>query len=542
LSTVLDPLQEAEYSAKAAPETIGAVTKVFSGVYERVDEGDIGRYLPEGLPYGVAEEFDFSMVKSWMKRDVGKLLCNVVNEFERRKGTSLGGDVEAANAIEFDVDEVPGLTNHAEDWEETKVGVRMFGKSLPGMDAFTHDYVGVVDSLKGMDGELPHKIMLAGPRGSGKSVALAQMVMHARSRGWLCVYVPRAWSQMMDGDYVEPLAQSSKDVVLGSGDVSRLFNNPTLSCEILRTTLQAHGTDLAALPLTNATYKAEAGAILKATKEEWDRSQKLVSSKRVMSFLQKRRRYEDEDHRPEEDDKDEAVLSDFDFDSFGTPQTVQDLCLLGLAFRDFSGFAVSGLLHELRGLKDPTKPVLLAVDEYNCLIGASAFYFDNAAVSSEELCVPRALRFFSKSKATTNAWTMANGLCVGAISHKYHEGRFTTFSSEVKSVPLLIDVPRYTVGEYLSAIQHYVDNICIPPEVKAQRMVAFRTYTASNPGDVRLGAGPFFNRDALEIVGNPGEMSYAGGEGEIYPDTFAEEGAGGGGKGRSSSNDDDQGY
>ena len=356
------------------------------------------------------------------------------------------------------------------------------------------------------------------------------------------MYVPSAWEHMHEGEFVEPLSPSNKRAVIGAGKKkTRLFNNPTLSTAALRSLVKAHAGDLRAVPIADDAHKSEAAAIVEELKVGWAATIKMISSKRAMTFLQKRRRFEEADNRPDEDEKDDEVLGDFDFESFTTPETLHDLCMLGVAFRDFSGFCVSAVISELRALNDPMKPVLLAVDEYNCFLGESAFFYRDLPVTGDEMCIPRALQFLSKTRAETDAWSISNGMCVAAISHTYHEGRASTFRSEVRSVPLLIDVPRYSIGEYLAAIQYYVDNVCIPAEVPVRRVVAYRTFTASNPSDVRLAAGPYFNGDSLDIVGNIGDMAYVNGKGREGGDTYSDgydEKEDGGGTGRAADFDD----
>ena len=80
--------------------------------------------------------------------------------------------------------------------------------------------------------------LLTGPRGSGKSVALATCVHWARKNGWLALYVPRGWDVMFQGDYVVPSAHHEGK-----------FEEPRGSRAILESFRAAHGAACAAVPV-----------------------------------------------------------------------------------------------------------------------------------------------------------------------------------------------------------------------------------------------------------------------------------------------------
>jgi hypothetical protein len=66
----------------------------------------------------------------------------------------------------------------------------------------------------------------------GKSCALNHAVYHARSRGWICVFIPNGWSHVNGGPFIEPV-----DEVTG---VPGLFDNTMMSADLLRNLWYAH--------------------------------------------------------------------------------------------------------------------------------------------------------------------------------------------------------------------------------------------------------------------------------------------------------------
>jgi len=481
-----------------------SLSTIPGGNYVDLDIEELDRLFPEGLPNAVVDEFRFSGRRSWMARDVGALLCNLVNEYERTKGvdaTKSGGHPAESKAAILDV---PGLTDRPE-WPTTRIGVRSYGKKLEGAAAVEGDLEDHLKAFKEAKTLPGGKILLTGPRGSGKSTALAQMVMHARRKGWLCLFVPNGWDHMQTGDYVDSLSKNSRTALLGD-DEARLFNNVEQSKKLLRSFWTAHSDKLKTFPITLKDRVALYDEPLASLKESWQRAMMTVYDKKDQSsFLSKRRKFEGEDNMPWEDEADELALKNFDWDNFKL-KTLEDLVLLGVAFRDLSGLAVTILVEELRLLDKQGVPVMLAVDEYNSWFNSSAFSVNSEPVKGDEICVPRALRFLSKVKAETDGWSLKNGLCVAAITHKHPDSHFVTFKDTIRSTPLLIDVPAYSQKEFLAAMQFYTHQVCIDADVTTQRILAYRTFTASIPRDLRISAGAFFNSDALSGV--KGEMAY----------------------------------
>lgn len=100
--------------------------------------------------------------------------------------------------------------------------------------------------------------LLTGPRGSGKSCALARIVFGARQRGWIALVVPSAWHYVNAGVYVTP----SK---LNPG----LFEQPNGALAVLQATKDAHSRDaLEKVALLDTRWGATAADLLDAALQE----------------------------------------------------------------------------------------------------------------------------------------------------------------------------------------------------------------------------------------------------------------------------------
>ena len=511
------------------------------GGYVDLDAKDLKQFFPEGLAGEMDAEFEYSGRKSWMIRDSAKLLCRLVDDFDanrRRRGESSGsggsgGSTSGSSSsgsnsysssnssiggqAVYKAVSLPSLTDRPE-WASASMSVSHFGSELmpapadtianpsrlrrtgmgnmggvvqapPGM-AVARGEGSVVDKclqrLREVSGSdaVPAKIMLTGPRGVGKSAALNQMVLHARQRGWLCLFVPRGWDQVQSGWYVEPVTQLRGEGARG------VLDNPFMSAQVLRGLWMAHSAQLNALPLQYPKEMDKYRPYLAKFQEAYDRA-KSVSGREKMSFRQMREIVDGDDHVPEQDALDAAVLDGFDYASFSPElKSLGDLCRAGVAFRDLAGSVVMDLVAELRVVE--SVPVLVAVDEYNAWEAPSAFSYRSEAVHGRQICVPHSLRFVSKRKAETEAWTLRNGLCVCATSLSHAEGRKETFEDVKSSIPLVVRVPAYSRVEFLSAVTYYMHQGLVSPGTTAQELLAFRMLSGSNPYATRKEAVPFF--------------------------------------------------
>ena len=506
------------------------VYAVQEGGYVDLEPKELDQFFPEGLAGEMDAEFEFSGRKSWMVRDSSKLLCRILDEFAS-KGKQ-GAKQAQQPAVHKGV-VVPSLTDRPE-WVNSSMRVQYFGQELlpqpqetiavpkskktkrtavsntgvkvvstGGADG-TGAATGAVPHLSVVSGEgsvvdsclsklraaakddkaVPSKILLTGPRGVGKSAVLNQMVLHARKTGWLCLFIPKGWDQVQSGWFVEPVPSSSGSAVL---------DNPFMSAQVLRGFWKAHAAQLRTMPLQFPGEMAKYAAPMAKFKEAYDRA-RSVPGREKMSFRQVREIVDAEDYFAEQDRLDSSVLDGSHFDLarlMAGPRTLEDLALLGVAFRDQAGLAVMDLVAELKKVK--SVPVLVAIDQYNTWEATSAFHYRNEPVAGKQLCVPHSLSFLSKRKPETEAWKLDNGLCVCATSHAHAEGRHETYESAISSVPLVVRVPAYSQVEFLSAVSFYTHQNLVPKSgTSVQDLLAFRMMAGSNPFITRKEAVPFF--------------------------------------------------
>ena len=316
-----------------------------------------------------------------------------------------------------------------------------------------------------------------GPRGCGKSVALNQVVLHARKKGWLCLFVPNGWDHVQSGPFVEPM--STKDGV---------YDNSIMTASALRGFWRAHKDQLKTIPIQNRAALDKYTPVLQDFREAWGRALS-VSGRNNLNFIAMRAIIKGEDHYDDDDALDEDILKNFDILNFQL-KTLEDYVLLGLAINDVAGMVFMDLVDELRQLD--SMPVLIAVDQYNAWQAKSAFMYNSEAISGQNICVPNALQFLSTKKADTDSWKIKNGICIGATSFKHVEGNKVTYENVKASVPLRVRMPTYNQVEYMSAMSYYLNYAAIDNSLSFEDFLQYRMHTGSNPRIMRLEAVPFF--------------------------------------------------
>ena len=312
-------------------------------------------------------------------------------------------------------------------------------------------------------------------------MVLNQAVLHARKKDWLVMFISRGWAQVFDGVYVEP-------VTLDSGEV--VYDNPLMSVEVLRGFWKAHHEKLSTLPIQHLSCLAKYEPLKARVRENWLRVAS-IPGREQFSFIQMRRLMEDSENPLEDQDRlDEPVLREYDFMN-NKFQSLEDLLLLGVAWREVAGLVVVDLVRELKSL-DKSIPVMFAIDQINNWELQSSYAYENKPVLAKELCVPHALKFLSSKKSETNAWSMDNGLCIAATSGYYVEGRNFTYEDHLRSIPFSLCVPHYSQLEYLSTVLHYMRSSGVPANIDLSDILTFRVFTNSNPKLVRREAPGYF--------------------------------------------------
>ena len=464
------------------------------GSYSDIDEEDIKKFLPEGLAEGPLKEFEFSGRSTWMIRDVTKLLTGLIDSYEARAGLP---QAKKRSSARFGEDiEVDGLTNRKE-WENAVLRVLVRGTDLINVTPSDNpnkpapvvvreglDHTKILENCLDQIGkkeEFPDKILLTGDRGTGKSVALSQMVYYARKRDWICFYIPNGWDHVQNGAYVEPVTTSKGEVK---------YDNVFMSADALRGFYKAHSKQLKNIPITDKGALEKYASSIEKFGKEWQQMASLPGREKY-DFLQMRALIEDENSFEGEDAKDQSILRNYSFVDGKKMETLEDLTLLGIALRDLSGSVVVDLVEELKKLDLPQHPVLLAVDQVNTWQTPSAYHYENKPVMPSDICVPYAFNFMSKKKVIIDDFNIKNGLCVGAVSFKHNEANKVNFIDAKNSIPLLIRVPTYNQVEFLSSILYYSAHGRIDKSHTLNELLALRTFTASNPRLLRQDATSF---------------------------------------------------
>eukprot|EP00603_Paraphysomonas_imperforata_P001959 CAMPEP_0114449132 /NCGR_PEP_ID=MMETSP0103-20121206/20697_1 /TAXON_ID=37642 ORGANISM="Paraphysomonas imperforata, Strain PA2" /NCGR_SAMPLE_ID=MMETSP0103 /ASSEMBLY_ACC=CAM_ASM_000201 /LENGTH=515 /DNA_ID=CAMNT_0001621197 /DNA_START=9 /DNA_END=1558 /DNA_ORIENTATION=- len=355
---------------------------------------------------------------------------------------------------------------------------------------------GIVQQLQQkMNGELPTRVMLTGKRGMGKSCALNHAVLFVYSNGW---------SQVNGGAFIEPV-----DEVTG---VENLFDNAMMSADLLRNFWYAHKEDLKEMPLKfpeRAEKYRESVELLQAAVIRTYGSMKK-SGKTFTEVRMEEVGYDDT--FPDEDALDDPILNkmnNFDISSFEI-RTVEDLLLFGLAFRDFAGPVVLDMVNELRNYKNPDKPILIAIDQFNYWDMSTVYQYGPRKIEATDMCVPHALKFVSEKKGAASQWENNgddyvialelpvivasqwenNGddyvMCIGATSHRYpinkkRDKKLVTYDNSRSSLPLSVDVGGYSHVEFLAAVKHYISTGRIDPGISNQDILSFRMFCGNNP-------------------------------------------------------------
>lgn len=466
--------------------------KLVAKGFVNVDSADLDKYLPEGLNKEIKKEFEFSGKQSWMERDVSRLVCSLLDNYEVNRGGNVVTPGSTSSEITLDSD-LNGYSDRPE-WGNAIMAGQLYGTDIMGstkpLGKLKDDVMSMstdtgasnddfLQKLKELRGDTqPDKILLTGSRGVGKSTVLNQMVIHARKTGWLTLFVPNGWDHVQSGWFIEPVPGNPN-----------LYDNQFMSAELLRGFYLAHAdSHLNDLEITHKKELKKYDAHLAKFKENWGNALGL-GGREELNFREMREIILGDDHFPEQDELDAKVLEGFDFLNF-KPKTLADLVLVGIAFRDLAGMVVLDLVQELKDIE--STPVLLAVDEYNTWEVPSVYSYKNEQVNGFQLCVPHALQFITKKKALTDAWTLKNGLCVASTSLTHAQGNKEQYVNTKNSIPLVLQVPSYNRAEFLSALSHYGEQNLGVRGMPVKEVAAFRTQVSSNPREMRREAVPTF--------------------------------------------------
>lgn len=101
------------------------------GAYISIDNEDMKKYLPEGLPRGLQTEFTLTNSNMMMVRDMHKVMCRLIEEYEEKHHPSLNPNTQKNGTTSSYATRLhlQGLTNRPE-WPKSIMKTFYYGKEL----------------------------------------------------------------------------------------------------------------------------------------------------------------------------------------------------------------------------------------------------------------------------------------------------------------------------------------------------------------------------------------------------------------------------
>ena len=256
------------FSDNFSRNSSSSLYEVPEGCYTELNESEIRKHFPEGLAGESKEEFEFTGKNAWMVRESSKLLCGILDDFHPPVKASNSSSSSSRNTIETRIN-IPGLTDRNELQGSTS-SLKYYGNELiertlvnkSSVDASLKVITGnnshtekCIESIKGavagaaalstaasstsIPTSIPNKILITGTRGSGKSITLNQLVLHARKNGWLVMFIPDGWNHVQSGPFIEPAIGYHHLPSIPVDDMTEttkrpVFDNSFLSVQALR--------------------------------------------------------------------------------------------------------------------------------------------------------------------------------------------------------------------------------------------------------------------------------------------------------------------
>jgi small subunit ribosomal protein S29 len=294
-----------------------------------------------------------------------------------------------------------------------------------------------IDSYKRVD--------VRGSRGSGKSVALAQLVMRARADGWIVAYVP-------DGLELTRLSYFSKSTKEGCDG---LWETPDCAMRFLKHIANAANESvLTSIKVEGVTLKDE-----NALKKNRGKKSKEVA---------------EADAEP----KAGANVNLFEYAKAGskTPEMAVDCALL--------------VMNELRALaKRGDGKVMFVVDQYNALFGPSDMHEvtgprSRKNIPAKNLRLVRAVIEIVDAACDEDAGHVA----VTAASESVGVSKSTTEQSradESSSNTIAVNTPRFSTDEIATILREYKAVGIVKAVVDEQTVAAMKALTNGNPREIQ---------------------------------------------------------
>jgi len=293
------------------------------------------------------------------------------------------------------------------------------------------------------------RVDVRGSRGSGKSVALARMVMRARADGWVVAYVP-------DGLELTRLSYFSKSTKEGCDG---LWETPDCAMRLLR-------------HIANAANES----VLKSVKVEG-----VTLKDENVPKKSRAKKSKDAADAPEADAKPKASaeMNLFDYAKAGStdPEIAVDCALV--------------VLNELRALaKNGDGKVMFVVDQYNALFGPSDMHEvtgprSRKNIPAKNLRLARAVIETVDSACDEDARHVA----VTATSHSVGVSKSNTEQSlpdeSGSSTVVTVETPRFTTDEIATILREYKAAGIVKAVVDEQTVAAMKALTNGNPREIQ---------------------------------------------------------
>ena len=293
------------------------------------------------------------------------------------------------------------------------------------------------------------RVDVRGSRGSGKSVALARLVMRARADGWVVAYVP-------DGLELTRLSYFSKSTKEGCDG---LWETPDCAMRLLQ-------------HIANAANES----VLKSVKV------KGVTLKDENAPKKSRgKKSKDAADAPEADAKPKASaeMNLFDYAKAGStdPEIAVDCALV--------------VLNELRALaKNDDGKVMFVVDQYNALFGPSDMH-EVTGPRSRKNIPAKSLRLARAVIETVDSACDedARHVAVTAASHSVGVSKSNTEQSlpdELgSSTVVTVETPRFNTDEIATILREYKAAGIVKAVVDEQTVAAMKALTNGNPREIQ---------------------------------------------------------
>ncbi|GIL42680.1 hypothetical protein Vafri_615 [Volvox africanus] len=303
------------------------------------------------------------------------------------------------------------------------------------------------------------RLLLTGPAGAGKSIALVSLVEWARQQGWLVMYVPSCAALVQGGYFARR----------GS---SRRWDTLTSAQQLLKGVLDAHGAQLKQIPVLRLAAQqqpAEGQAVDPDAAEAASRNTTVPHG---------------------------AAAAAHQEDSQG--RTLHDLVAGGLVGDDNAEMAVDSVLQLVQqlvaaslpngGNKKPI-PVLFALDDYNYLYGTADYgwYSPNddprkarrRPIHTDDLVLASGLRLLDAAQLGRSTVVAANTTALSLPAPVVPELRMSRTE---------LVVPGFTEAETRNALAHYHATgfaSCLATSRQARQL---HTLTQGNARELRINA------------------------------------------------------